>query len=491
MSDNALLTVEEMARADAFAVAAGVASLDLMERAGEAVARLLMERWPKQPVAVLCGPGNNGGDGFVAARHLLAAGWPAKVHLLGSRDALKGDAAANAQRFQGEVVPLATDALAGVGLAVDALFGAGLARPLEGSARQAIDAVNERRLACVAVDIPSGVHGDTGQVLGAAPRSALTVTFFRPKPGHFLMPGRELAGELAVADIGIPAAALSEIRPRAHLNGPELWLDFFPWPKPAGNKYSRGHALVVGGTEMTGAARLAAQAARRIGAGLVTIAAAPYVVPVYAAGAPGVIVAAVRDDGAFRRLLGDPRKNAVLVGPGAGVTAGTRRRTLAALASGKAAVLDADAISAFEGEAEKLFEAIRGPCLMTPHEGEFGRLFKLAGDKLSRARAAAEASRAVVLLKGPDTVIAAPGGRAVIDAHGPPDLATAGAGDVLAGLALGLLAQGVDPFDAASAAAWVQGEAARAFGPGLIAEDLPEGVPAVLRRLREWSRRAP
>ena len=488
MTDNVLLSVEEMSKADAAAIAGGVPGLDLMENAGTAIADEIRRRWQPRPVAVLCGPGNNGGDGFVAARLLAAAGWPVGVAQLGSRDALKGDAATNAERWTGEVAPLDRAVLDGCGLVVDALFGAGLARPLEGAARAVVEAIAERKLDCVSVDVPSGVHGDTGQVLGAAPQASVCVTFFRRKPGHLLLPGRTLAGDVVVADIGIADSVLTDIGPRTFVNGSRLWLERYPWAGAGANKYSRGHAVVVGGPEMPGAARLAALGARRIGAGLVTIAAPPEAFPIFAAGPPGTLVKPVADDAEFAEFLSDPRKKAVLVGPGAGVSDGTRRRALAALKAEKACVLDADALTVFRDDPETLFSAIAGPCLLTPHEGEFARLFPPGGDKLTRARDAARRSGAVVLLKGPDTVIAAADGRAVINADAPPELATAGSGDVLAGIALGLMVQGMEVFDAACAAAWIHGAAAAAFGPGLIAEDLLDVLPRVVRRLKENGR---
>lgn len=485
----ALLTCAEMAKADAAAVAAGIPSAQLMESAGTAVAQAIQDRFAAQNVVVLCGPGNNGGDGFVVARKLVEAGWPVRVALLGSRDALKGDAALNAARWKDAVEPLAPAVLDGATLVVDALFGAGLARPLSGVAADTVRTIARRALPCVAVDIPSGVHGDTGEILGgeqgAAPPCRVTVTFFRLKPGHLLLPGRVLCGETIVADIGIPAEILSEIAPACHANEPLLWGSVFPWPRLESHKYKRGHAVVVGGARLTGAGRLAARAAMRIGAGLVTVASDPAALPIYAADRASLLTAPLEDNRAFAALLVDPRKNAVLLGPGNGADMKTRMRVLGALAARKACVLDADAITAFADDPDQLFGAIRSPCLLTPHEGEFARIFAIDGDKLSRARAAARRSGAVLLLKGADTVIAAPDGRAIINHNAPPTLATAGAGDVLAGLAVGLLAQGMEPFLAAAAAAWLHGEAAAAFGPGLIAEDLPDMVPAALRRLQD------
>ena len=477
--DNALLTPAEMAAVDRASVAAGVPEIVLMEHAGKAVADEVRRRWARpRPVAVLCGPGNNGGDGFVAARHLAAAGWPVQLGLLGERGKLKGAAAHHAGLWQGKIEPASPALLDGAELVIVALFGAGLARPIDGDAAKIIAAVNESRLSAVAVDIPSGVDGATGEVLGTAPRCALTVTFFRKKPGHLLLPGRALCGDIVVADIGMPPGVLTQAT--IFENGPALWLDAFPWPTLEGHKYSRGHVLIAGGARMTGAARLGARAAARIGAGLVTLAAPKAAWPVYAASLQGTIV--VPD--AFASLLKDERRNAMLIGPGAGINDATRRYALAALKTKRAVVLDADALTGFAGKTKSFFAAITGPTVLTPHEGEFARLFKLKGDKLARARAAARASGATILLKGPDTVVASPDGRAAINANAPPDLATAGSGDVLSGMVAGLLAQGMEVFRAANAAVWLHGDAAREFGPGLVAEDIIECLPTVLQRLK-------
>ena len=480
-----ILSVEQMYRADAAAIASGISGEELMENAGQSVVEAICERWTPRPVAILCGPGNNGGDGFVIARLLAVRGWPVSVALLGKRESLSGDAALNADRWIGDIRPLELNILEGAELVVDALFGAGLSRDLDGVARSVIDAANDRKLPCVGVDIPSGIHGDTGAVMGTAPRCLLTVTFCRRKPGHLLMPGRAHCGETLVADIGIPQSAVDEVGSVALANGPAVWRTRYPWPTLSDHKYSRGHVLVAGGRLMTGAARLASRAAARIGAGMVTIAAPAEAVSIYAADWPSFLVTGVADAAAFTMLLDDTRKNAVLVGPGCGVGPVTRQNALSALGSGRATVLDADALTVFEDSPNVLFDAIKGrPVVLTPHEGEFGRLFDTDGDKISRCRAAAGLSGAVVLLKGADTVIAAPDGRVVINDNAPPDLATAGAGDVLAGFIVGLLAQGTAPFDAACAAAWLHGAAATAFGPGLVAGDLPECLPNLLKKLR-------
>lgn len=480
-----------MYAADREAVAAGVHSLDLMEAAGAAVVRVIEARWPRCPIAVLCGPGNNGGDGFVIARLLAENGWTVRVALLGAAAALNGDAAINARRWQsqGAILALTVDVLDGAGLVVDALFGAGLKRALDGAARDVVAEINRRALPCVAVDVPSGVDGDSGCVLGegdgAAPRCVATVTFFRPKPAHLLFPSRDLCGALTVADIGIPDTVLMRIAPSIAHNTPALWrLPAYKW---SDHKYDHGYAIVIGGNVMTGASRLAARAARRAGAGLLRIAAPASVVPLYAAEMPGAFVQALETTPDLDDLLADPRRNGVLIGPGAGVGAVTCARVLAILASGKAVVLDADALTSFEHDPAALLAAIRGaggPVVLTPHDGEFGRIFKnIGGSRLARARAAAAESGAMVILKGADTVVAAPDGRAAIASNAPPWLATGGSGDVLAGFVLGLLVQKMPAWEATCAAVWLHGEAGRVLGRGLIAEDLPEALPPILADL--------
>jgi hydroxyethylthiazole kinase-like uncharacterized protein yjeF len=480
---HALLTPTQMAEADRLTIAGGVPGIELMENAGRRVADAVSRRGAPRALSVLCGPGNNGGDGFVAARLLAERGWPVRVALLGSVAALHGDAAQAAARWPGPVEAMQPAALDGSGLVVDGIFGAGLARTVEGAPRAVIEAAGERRLPVVAIDIPTGVDGASGEVRGIAPRATATVTFFRKKPGHLLLPGRGYCGETVVEQIGIPDGVFDRIVPDAAENVPDWWLDAFPRPRLEAHKYARGHAIVTGGAVMTGAARLAARAAARLGAGLVTVAAPESAFSIYAAALTGVIVHPIADISAFQCFLEDARRNAALIGPGAGVGEETREKTLKILAAGKRAVLDADALTSFAREPDTLFSAIRSPCVMTPHAGEFSRIFDTSGDKPERARRAAKRSGAVVLLKGADTVIAAPDGRVAINANAPPQLATAGSGDVLAGIMLGLLAQGMEPFEAAAAAAWVHGAAATRFGAGLVAEDLLDAVVPVLQGL--------
>lgn len=485
-----LLTPREMGRADQLAVAAGVTSLSLMEQAGLAVAdaaRRLVP--PGSRVAVLCGPGNNGGDGFVAARHLKRASYDVRLFLLGEKAALTGDAREMARRFDGPVRPLDPFQFDSLHLVIDALFGAGLSRPLEGVAAEVVAAVADHGTRVLAVDVPSGLDGETGLPNGPVLRATETVTFFRLKPGHLLLPGRELCGAVRVADIGIPASVLDEIRVKTFANGPALWDASFPQPASEGHKYTRGHAVAVSGpVYATGAARLGARAALRAGAGLVTVASPLDAVSVNAHHLTSIMLRPFEAPEGLSELLSDVRKNAVLLGPGLGVGEATCRLVEAALRSQAGVVLDADAITSFAGDLPRLRAAIGArhhPVVLTPHDGEYARLFgDVAGTRLVRARQGAAESGAVVVLKGADTIVADPGGRASINANAPPWLATAGAGDVLAGIITGLIAQGMKPFEAASAAVWLHGAAAADFGPGLIAEDLPERLPAVLAKVR-------
>ncbi|HEY6982084.1 NAD(P)H-hydrate dehydratase [Reyranella sp.] len=479
-----LLTCAQMAAADSAAVALGTPASELMEAAGGAVASAVMERFQRQPLVVLCGPGNNGGDGFVAARRLEAAGWPVRLALLGTLGALKGDAARAARLWTRPVETLSFSLLEGSPLVVDALFGAGLSRPIEGLASQVLAEIDSRGLSVVAVDVPSGLHGDTGEVMGQSVRAMLTVTFFRGKPGHYSLAGRRLCGEILVTDIGIPAVVLDEIQPILWNNGPALWASLLRRNDIADHKYKRGHLTILGGASATGAARLSALSARRTGAGLVTIAAPRTAAPIYQGAEPGNLVAVSDGDDDFARLLADERRNAILIGPGSGRNERTRLAVLAGLGLRRSAVLDADALTVFAERPAALFAAIAGPVLMTPHAGEFRHVFPDLADipsKVERTRAAARRSGATILLKGPDTVIAGPDGHAVINVHAPAALATAGSGDVLSGIAAGLLAQGVAPLAAGAAAAWIHGECGYRFGrPGLIAEDLIDCLPEAL-----------
>ncbi len=500
MTGLELLTTGEMNRADALAVEAGVPSLRLMENAGRAVAAEAMRMTPAgSRVVVLCGPGNNGGDGSVAARLLAEAGYGVRVVMLADPERLAGDAAVMASRWVGVASAWseAVTALAWADLVIDAMFGAGLKRSLDASVADVVKALNASGIPVLAVDVPSGLDGSTGEPTGAVVQATHTVTFFRRKPGHVLLPGRDLCGRTILADIGIPGSVLDSIAPSTVANAPANWLGSLPRPASTGHKYTRGHAIVVSGpAHRTGAARLGARGALRGGAGLVTVVSPADAIAANAANLTGIMLEPFDGPRGLAEALSDPRRNALLIGPGTGVGIATRLLTQVALDHDCACVLDADALTSAtidqdddeEPVVSHLFAQIKEnaerPVVLTPHEGEFKRVFgDLTGSKLDRARQAARISGAIVILKGPDTVIAAPDGRAAINENAPPWLATAGSGDVLAGIVTGLLAQSMPAFEAACAAVWLHGECGNVSGPGLIAEDLPDALPRILTTL--------
>jgi ADP-dependent NAD(P)H-hydrate dehydratase / NAD(P)H-hydrate epimerase len=437
-----LLTPQQMYRADELAVLAGISVDALIENAGRAVADEIVRRYGARKTVVLCGPGNNGKDGHVAARYLKDWSWPVTI----------------------------SDDISGAELIIDALYGAGLNRDFPADLA---DKINSAGIPIVSIDVPSGLDGLTGQPRCASVKADLTITFFRKKPGHLLLPGRALCGDVVVADIGIPESVLAEIRP-------QLWENTKPVLPAFGesaHKYSRGHAVIVSGRKLsTGASRLAANAALKVGAGLVTVAGHEDELLIHAAHTTAIMLAKTDNALALGMLLNDKRKNAVCIGPAAGVGSETCAKVRAVLASGAATVLDADALTSFAPVPDELFEAIaefpKRPVVITPHEGEFARLFKhlsnVSQAKHERAVTAANRSGAIVILKGADTIIASPDGRAAINANAPPSLATAGSGDVLAGLVTGLLAQGMPAFEAACAAVWLHGDAAIRHGARLL-----------------------
>lgn len=491
---NELLTTAEMADADRLTIAGGIPGFKLMKNAGRAVADVACRAVDCRRVVVVAGPGNNGGDGFVAARYLADRGYIVRVCFVGERTRLKGDAALAAEEWKGPLEEARPDGLTDCDLIIDALFGAGLDRGVEGLPRAMIDAMNLGRVPIIAVDLPSGVNGTSGAVMGAAINATRTVTFFRRKPGHLLLPGRRHCGAVEVADIGIRDGVLDRIKPQTFHNSPQVWGGSFPRPKLTGHKYTRGHAVVVsGGPWTTGAARLAARGALRAGAGLVTIASPREALATNAVANLAVMVRPVDGATELGIFLSDKRRNAVVLGPGGGVGPLMQEQVQAALAGQAAVVLDADALTSFSEDSGNLASAIKKrrdrDVVLTPHSGEFSSLFHMIAEKansnskLEKTRLAADYCGAVVVHKGADTVVAAPGGRATIADNGPPALATAGSGDVLAGIIAGLMAQGMPAFEAANAAVWLHGKAAAEFGVGLISEDLPEMLPRVYQRL--------
>ncbi|NHO31980.1 NAD(P)H-hydrate dehydratase [Acetobacter fallax] len=451
----ALPSPEEMGRIDHIA-SATVPVAVLMENAGRAVARAIRRFTAPCRVLVLCGPGNNGGDGYVAARHLAETGWPVSVAALVTPRP-GSDAAAVAERFRGPRVAFLPEEAARADLVIDAVFGAGLSRDVGEPVSTVLAAA--RRV--VAIDIPSGIDGETGQIRGYARRADLTVTFFRAKPGHLLLPGREYAGAFEVRDIAIPAAVLESVDVCTWQNEPGLWK--LPVPGIEAQKYSRGVVSLGAGEAMPGAARMAATAARRAGAGLVRIAAGK-AAAIFRMNEPGLII----DDAPLDELLKDERRKVWICGPGLlPEEVGDMLPEL--LSAGRCVLADAGAFSWAEGQPERL----RGVAVVTPHAGEFKRVFGAPGDDhLAAARAAAAKTGAVVVLKGATTIIAAPDGRAALNTHATSALGTAGSGDTLSGVIGALLAAGMDHWEAACAGVWLHGDAGQRAGDWLIAEDL-------------------
>lgn len=488
---NEVLTNAQMCEADRLTIEDGTPGYDLMTAAGQAVANIVHEYYPDYAVLVLCGPGNNGGDGFVAAMFLQDMGHEVTVMSLVPGRKFKGDAKKAYKDWnkhsEGKVLDFkARPDLPEKTVVVDAVFGTGLSKSLEAPVTDVFEAVKTSDWPVAAVDIPSGVNGDTGETDPHTLEAAQTVTFFRKKMGHVLMPGLSLCGNVSVHDIGIPEEVIEQTGYALLNNDVLLWQGKLPHPESKGHKYSRGHLVLLGGERMTGAARMASEAAMRAGAGLCTIVADEKAAEVYQKAAVHVMYEPLDGFMDFINHLDDDRRNVILMGPGAGLTdtQGLQDAILAALDTGKPLLLDADAISCFTSNPERLYGALHKKCVLTPHEGEFAKLFpELKGSRLEQAGKAAELVKAVVLLKGPDTIIAQAGKETVVNTHATPWLATAGSGDVLAGIIAGLMAQGMEAFDAACAGSWIHGEAGERKGPGLVAPDIIEEIPAVLRDL--------
>lgn len=480
-----LLSPDRMAAVDRDAAASGIDSYGLMEKAGQAVAASALRHFSEAlRYVVLCGPGNNGGDGYVAARALKGSGAEVAIFHVGDPQRLKGDAARAYSDcpIEGKAIENYTPRRGDV--VIDAIFGAGLSRHVPEETAAAISRIAEADVPVIAVDLPSGVDGRSGQILGAAFRATRTVTFMTRKPGHLLLPGRDLCGELEVFDIGIPARIV-----RAHADGmlgeniPAQWQSKIPSEGSDTHKYKRGHLVVFsGGPNATGAARMSAMAGLKAGAGLVTIASPPEALDVNAGMLTAIMLHAIDDEASLREWLADRRLSTFVLGPGFG--AGEKARQFCLALTDRHLVLDADGITSFRDDPQQLFNAFaEGPTrlVLTPHEGEFARLFPdIAADgtlsKVDKARAAAARAHAAIIYKGADSVIAAPDGRALINANAPPWLATAGSGDVLAGIVGGLMAQGAPAFEAAAAGVWLHGLAGQHAGKGLTAEDLVASV---------------
>ena len=471
-----ILTPQEMRAAEDQLFSGGVDSFDLMKRAGNAVAEFVHANWPEGRIQVLCGPGGNGGDGFIAAAALAKLWRDVDVFCLVPVGKLSGDAARAAAEWSGEVRPLEAAVDAPHDIVLDAIFGGGLSRPLEGITER----LATRGGRVVSVDVPSGIHGESARPLGACFRAEGTITFAALRPAHVLLPGAAYCGGVFVADIDVP------VQTKLLENSPLLWGSRLPQPGQGSHKHARGHLAVVSGNiASTGAARLAGRAGLRAGAGLVTMLSPPDAVAVNASHLTAIMLREIADAGDLRQAI--ETVSTVILGPAAGINATTRENVESLLSSNAKAVLDADALTVFSDDRDAFYQQLRPDDLITPHIGEFKRLFgdllDTEPNKVEATRKAAKLAGCVVLLKGPDTVVARPDGTAIVNTHATRWLATAGSGDVLAGIAGGLIAQGVDTFTAAAMASWLHGEAGRRVGAGLIAEDLESELPDILSDL--------
>ena len=479
-----ILTSEEMNRADRLAAEQGVSGLWLMEQAGVGAAHYIKRLYPQRPkTLILCGPGNNGGDGYVIARHLRRQGWSVTIASAQSPDQLRGDAKINALQWRGRTIDLQGCQPPNYGLVIDALFGAGLSRSLSGDYKAAL--VEAEATPLIAIDMPSGVNGSTGAVMGYAPEAVATITFCRKKPAHLLARAKPFCGAVHLVPIDIPDEVLADINPTIFENGPALWADHLPRLKPDSHKYSRGMGVIVSGPlAQTGAARLAARACLKSGAGLVKIACPASATFVLAGHETEVMIVPITEARQFDQLVNDSRLGALCIGPGLGQGDWPHQILEAALGRTCPIVIDADAIRLL-AMAAPLRAKLSLQHILTPHEGEFEALMPgLLADsenRLEAARHGAKVLGAIMVLKGPDTIIAHPDGHAIINQSGTPWLATAGSGDVLAGAITGLLAQGMEPFEAAAAGVFLHGKAAEGAGPYLIASDLILNLPRGLQ----------
>lgn len=467
---NEILTAEQIKEMEQSAIAAGITEQVLMQRAGEGVVEVILAKFAPCPTVVFCGPGKNGGDGKIVAQLLEEKGWPVEVVNLKDLPPLE------------KIEALLNQA----GLIVDGLFGTGLSHPLEENMVTLITLINSSLKPVVSIDIPTGIETNSGGCYGASIQAALTVTFFRPRTGHYLLPGRAHKGELFVKDLGLPDSFFHPIT--AHLNDPSLWNDSLKDPQLLNHKYDRGPCLIIGTGCMPGAIRLATLAARRIGAGLLRVICKKEEYPLFATTAWGEIITPITSADEFLKWIEDKHFRALLWGVGTYPHESTREQAIMTLLTKKPCVLDGGALSSFAGKTSELETHIHENVILTPHEGEFLRLFPhlaFLNNKAEKALKAAAEIGAIIVLKGNDTVIASPQGELIINANAPATLSTAGTGDVLAGMMVSLLAQGLPPFQAAAAAVWIHGEAANHRGLGLIAEDLPGEIPSVLQELSQ------
>ena len=458
-----------------------------MENAGYDVFKFIEENFTnKQSIIVLCGPGNNGGDGFVVARHLLERGYKTRVYTFKNTNKYKGDALKALKNFKGVTKKISFFKLEKNTLIVDALFGIGLKRDIKGKLKKIFKLINKSNNPVVSIDIPSGISSNNGEILGAAIKANFTLTFHRKKLGHILSYGKKFSGKLIVTDIGF---SVKKMKSRFLENSPHLWIKYFPWKKSSDHKYSRGRVVIYGGKkEFTGATILSSQAALRTGSGSVKIICSKNTLQIYSLKFPSVLKKEINDICELKKFLSKEKITSMLIGPGSGSNKKIMEITKLILRKVKYVVLDADALTCFKNDLESLYNLLDKNKIITPHLGEFHKIFPKISKKLSNIDKVLKATKLIksnIVLKGPSTIITSYDKKIIINNHSSSELAVIGSGDVLSGLIVSLIGKNkMSPFLSGCAATWLHGDIALNYGKGLIAEDMIKGISGALKRLK-------
>ncbi|PPR34247.1 MAG: Bifunctional NAD(P)H-hydrate repair enzyme Nnr [Alphaproteobacteria bacterium MarineAlpha6_Bin3] len=486
--DHTVLTCKDHTDLDKKTIKKFMSGYKLMENAGKIIFEIIKKKFNKNKnIKILCGSGNNGGDAFIVAKLLKENGFKnIELFCLITKNKLKGDAKLAAEKININIQNISNLKITKGNLIIDGLLGSGLNKNIAGNLKKIIEKINSKNHYCISIDIPSGINGDTGEIKGVAVKSDLTITFTKKKPGHLISPGKEYSGDVIVKNIGIDLKKLF-FKPRIYENNPNIWKKDFPWPNQNSHKYTRGFTLIICGEKITGASRLAARGAARIGCGLLCLGVPKKSFNIYATENPIALIETIDDEADLKNILKDKRINTILIGPGLGVNKKKLNLILKVIKDKKRiVVLDADAL---KNNFKKIAEKSNSEIIVTPHYGEFSKILKnlkikKTNDNLSLAKKFVKKTKYNLLLKGNSTIISSNDGKIVINTNSSPFLATGGSGDVLAGMITGLIAQGMKIFESCCAATWIHGEIAKKLGPGLIAEDLPDMIPKILKKLK-------
>ncbi|MBT3940232.1 MAG: NAD(P)H-hydrate dehydratase [Pelagibacterales bacterium] len=463
-------------------------SFNLMEKAGKLAAKNIDSLYTKRKTLILCGIGGNGGDGFIIAQELANKGWDIVTTIVGDQKVIKGDALKALNKLKLKLLNFNDINLDKTKLFIDAIYGIGLSRKINKKECIILNTINNHTAPIIAIDIPSGVDCNNGQILGFAPFCDLTITFSTLKAGHILLPGSEKINKIKVVDIGISKDIINKIEPNIKINNKNQWVKEINWPKIDDHKYSRGYSLVVGGSKkMTGASRLAAISAQRAGSGIVALASEKEAEEIYFISLTSQLVKSYKNIKEYNAIINESRIDSIVIGPGLDTGNKSILRIKSALKTNKRIVLDAGAISCFKDKLGILIKALSGKdAIITPHEGELKSILpNLSGSLISKALKAAKILDTIVVLKGATTVIASPNNEALVNPAGAKWLSTAGSGDVLAGIIGGLLSNKMKTYYAAAYGVWLHSEAGKYLGAGLIAEDIPKTLTKILKKIEK------